>query len=193
MKKKGLSHQLLVFTTHLELNNVLKPGDFIFLYHKPLYMFFGRAIQWITDGAAHVAVVHRVEGDQIDLVESKVKDGCQINRYSASFFLNNKKIDFLVMRPPAKFKYDEAKTHELLAFKGNKDRDYGFLNMLREADGVDKIFRFFGVKRNREQYCSTFADEIGVVQGLYNEDDLYRSPKELYDKLINLGWECVSI
>ena len=156
-------------------------------------MLFGRVIQWITDGAAHVAVVHRVEGDQIDLVESKVKDGCQINRYSASYFSNNKKIDFLVMRPPAQFKYDEAKTHELLAFKKNKDRDYGWLNMLREVEFVDRLFRAFGIKRNRENHCGTTSDEIGEVQGFYDPDNIYRSPKELYDKLINLGWECVSI
>ena len=172
---------------------MLKPGDSIFFYYNVWYMIFGRMIQWITNGAAHVAVVHRVEGDQIDLVESKVKDGCQINRYYASFFLNNKKIDFLVMRPPAQFKYDEAKTHELLAFKKNKDRDYGWLNMLREVDLVDRLFRAFGTKRNREQYCSTFSDEVGEVQGFYDPDNIYRSPKELYDKLITLGWECVSI
>ena len=178
-----------LFTMH----NVLKPGDFVFFWHKPWYMLFGRAIQWITDGAAHVAVVHRVEGDTIYLAESKVVGGVQINHYTRSYFSNKKKIDFLVMRPPAKFKYDEAKTNKLIAFKSAKERDYGFMNMLREVEFVDLLFRLFGIKRSREQYCSTFADEIGEVQGFYDPDNIYRSPKELYDKLIALGWECVSI
>lgn len=156
-------------------------------------MIFGRMIQWITNGAAHVAVVHRVEGDNIYLAESKVIGGVQINHYPRSYFSNNKKIDFLVMRPPAQFKYDEAKTNELIAFKSSKERDYGWLNMLREVEFVDRLFRAFGIKRNREQYCSTLEDEIGEVQGFYKPDDIYRSPQESYEKKLKLGWECVSI
>lgn len=172
---------------------MLKPGDSIFFYHKPWYILFGRVIQWITDGAAHVAVVHRVEGDTIYLAESKVVGGVQINHYTRSYFSNNKKIDFLVMRSPEQFKYDEAKTNELIAFKSAKERDYGWLNMLREVEFVDRLFRAFGIKRNREKYCSTLEDEIGEVQGFYKPDDIYRSPKESYEKKLKLGWECVSI
>lgn len=172
---------------------MLKPGDSIFFYYNVWYMIFGRMIQWITNGAAHVAVVNRVEGDTIYLAESKVIGGVQINHYTRSYFSNNKKIDFLVMRPPAQFKYDEAKTNELIAFKSSKERDYGWLNMLREVDLVDRLFRAFGIKRNREQYCSTLEDEIGEVQGFYKPDDIYRSPQESYEKKLKLGWECVSI
>jgi hypothetical protein len=166
--------------------NKLRPGDAVFFYHEPWYMWFGRIIQWITDGPAHVAIVHRVEGDTNYLVESKVIGGIQIKPYTTSYFANNKKIYFSIMRPPEGFVYNEGKTHEMIAFK--KNRSYGWLNMIREIEFIDRCFRKLGIKRNREFYCSTCADEVYEIQDAYKPDNVYRSPEELLRKFVKLGW-----
>ena len=177
------------------MSSSLMIGDDVYYDYSAWYMLFAKTIRFFTNGSAHVAKVLSIDlkKSEVTLIESRAVGGIQYSIKPISHFISNKMRKITIMRPPRPLnKKDVDKINSFVASKSKIERSYGWINMIREVQSIDKVFRFFGVKYNREFYCSTFIDELNEIVGFYPADDIYRSPKELMDKENRLEWECVS-
>jgi hypothetical protein len=160
---------------------IIKSGDTIYWHYNAWYMIFAKIIRYITSGAAHVAKVLFVNDVGVLVAEARIIGGVRITFIPKEKLKSTSKKTINVLSAPRELTQNDVCIATAFLSQLDKERkSYGLTNMIREWNAIDSVFRFFGVKKNKEFFCSSLANQLNIVCGLYASGrDFHLNPKEL--------------